>query len=418
MKYDKRELSERLDRIDKITFYKLNNIKIGSSLSDLGSVKDDKISYKGLIKKYLLNIFEYSYKLEVFGGGKILFFYSNENRNRQYVYQKMQNVENLSKSKTVIKPHKRKIHFDGFLGFLYIFKWFSQLRKQDFTKKESLYFSLCIHNAYINLFDVLEIIGEKIGSINLFVSVHDNRMVDSVAIQYFRNMGIDTCTLQHGELLIDDIWLDAGKSFSKYFCIYGDLTYSRIKNSMNHNNEIVKLGMPQMIGIKHMIRHHENKGIFGVYLNYIAFEEENVPMIALANQIAEKYNLKYFIKYHPSLKNKDYRNKCSNKCYKEYRDEVNANDLSEIIDFAIVSMSSMFGELLYQGIPTFRYVNSEIDMYQGVEMLKITTLEDVEKYLDRRNDILYDEMEKTVEIICGAIDPKEAYTCFLERFES
>ena len=54
MKYDKSILADRLDIIDQIDFYKLNGIKIGSALSDIGSVTDDRISYKSLIKQYLL----------------------------------------------------------------------------------------------------------------------------------------------------------------------------------------------------------------------------------------------------------------------------------------------------------------------------------------------------------------------------
>ena len=73
--------------------------------------------------------------------------------------------------------------------------------------------------------------------------------MDSVVIQYFNNINIDTCTLQHAELLEDDLWLDVGKSFSKQFCVYGDLTYKRVIKAQRHNNNFLKLGMPHMIEI-------------------------------------------------------------------------------------------------------------------------------------------------------------------------
>lgn len=417
MKYDKSILADRLDIIDQIDFYKLNGIKIGSALSDIGSVTDDRISYKSLIKQYILNMFEFSYIAEKHGNGKILFFYSNENRTRPYVHQKMKNVEQLTDNKVIVKPNRRRPHLSGFFGMFYITKWKTSLKKSGFTTKESLFFAIQIYHAYVNLVELLKSSNYCLNDINLIVSVHDNRMADSVAIQYFNLLGKNTCTLQHGELLPEDLWLDAGKSFSKYFTVYGELAASRASKFLNHNNEIVRLGMPQMIGKAHEILEFKNMRTFGVYLDFIAFSENNVPMIKLANQIAEKFNLTYFIKYHPSLRNISYSEYVSEKCINEYRNDVSANDLVKDIDFALVCMSSMFGELLYQGLPTFRFISSEKDMYAGIEQLKISTIEDFGKYYDMAiNSVTYEEMEQSISMICGLDDPAKKYTDFLKGF--
>lgn len=419
MKYDKQQLSERLDRIDTMNFWRLNNIKIGSALSDMGACQEDNITISYILKQYLFSIIEYDYSIEKYGKGNIIFFYSNANRTRQYVQQKMQCVDNLSKSKISVRPNKRKIHFKGFFGLFYIICWYKQFRKLSFERKESLLMTMYIYESYINLCDLLKVLKDNIHNINLVISVHDNRMMDSVVIQYFNNINIDTCTLQHAELLEDDLWLDVGKSFSKQFCVYGDLTYNRAIKAQRHNNNFLKLGMPHMIGIKHKIDRNKTTKKFGVFLDYIGFEKNNIQMILLANEIAEKYNLSFFIKYHPSLKEYDYTDKCSKACKHFYRDEINANDLISDIEFAITSMSSMFGELVYQGIPVIRFIVNNKDVYKGIDYLRISSFDEVNRYYknSKCTEIFYEEIEKTVELICGLSDPKEAYTKFISQYE-
>ena len=281
MKYDKQELSERLDRIDTVNFWRLNNIKIGSALSDMGACQEDNITISCILKQYLFSIIEYDYSIEKYGKGNIVFFYSNANRTRQYVQHKMQCVDNLSKNKISVRPNKRKIHFKGFFGLSYIICWYKQFRNLSFERKESLLMTMYVYESYINLCNLLTVLKDNIHNITLIISVHDNRMMDSVVIQYFNNINIDTCTLQHAELLEDDLWLDVGKSFSKQFCVYGDLTYKRVIKAQRHNNDFLKLGMPHMIGIKHKIDRNKTTKKFGVFLDYIGFEENNIPMIYL-----------------------------------------------------------------------------------------------------------------------------------------
>ena len=51
-----------------------------------------------------------------------------------------------------------------------------------------------------------------------------------------------------------------------------------------------------------------NNGIFGVVISHPYWEHENYEMIKAANILAERYDLKYYLKLHPNYKEDYFRN--------------------------------------------------------------------------------------------------------------
>lgn len=397
--------------IDNIEFEGFDNIKLGSAAHLLLGKNTNKFGVLNIIKQMFRFAINCEYSMEIKGTGEIVFLYSNANKNRKYVLNKIQKVAQLSENRTILKP-SNKVYVYKFCDIIHLIKWRNKLIDSGFNKATSNYLAIHILYAYLNLNAIKRKLSDE--KINLIMSVHDTRLIDSVVIQYYNSIGICTCGLQHGEINRFDAEEEYGLSFSKYHCIYSQYTYDIIKNFIKKEQFYFKLGMPQLIGMKERTIHN-TLGVFGVFLNYYVFEKENIELIKFANQISVKYNLKYIIKLHPSLDEKKYVQLTNNRCIKRYKDNIDLGELIEKIDFGIFSKSTMFFELICLNIPCLEYKNGNFD---NVNLLQVNNIAKFDEYYDGNiTNVFFNEMEEIRKIVKPNGDVEENYRVFLKKFE-
>lgn len=409
------ELFELIEKFDSISFKKYNKIKCGSALHLKILHSGDHIKFFTIIKKIIKLLLECDYIKNVVGDGSILFFYSNANRTRQYVYDKMEHVEKLCENKISLKPKKRMLHISRIKDLYLIIIWLRQLRFMEISMKKKINICLYLLEGLYEIQSVSKLIKKDRCRLKLAFSVHDTRFIDSIVIQFLNHYSITTATLQHAEFAWEEVKLDVGLSFSKYFCIYGEYTKRKILSCCNDDEKYIKLGMPHMIGVE-KIEKKEDAHIFGVFLNFIRYEEDNYKLIDVANQISQKYDMKYILKLHPSLNIKNYTNIDAKFCESKYQSEVSAYECARMIDFAIVSKSTIFGEFLYLGLPTFRYcLNDDSDYYRGISEFKFSNLSEFDEFFENGNlsEFVIQNMKEVSVLISGFGDTTEKYKEFI-----
>lgn len=407
----KDKIKELVNKIDNIEFVGLDNIKLGSAAHLLFYEDVNKFGFIKTIKRMIRLAMDCEYSIEKDGTGGIIFLYSNANKNRKYVLKKIQNIANLCENKIVLKPDK-KIYLYKISDIIFLQKWRKKLIESGFDKSTSNYLSVYFLYAYLNLRIIRKNLSGE--NIKLIVSVHDTRLIDSVVIQYYNNIGIKTCGLQHGEINKLDAEEEYCLSFSKYHCIYSEYTYEIIKNFIKKDEFYEKLGMPQLIDIQEK-NNTDKTGVFGLFLNYYVFEKENIELIEFANKVSDIYNLKYILKLHPSLEQTKYTNLTNQKCIYIYKDDIKIDKLIQKIDFGIFNKSTMFFELICLNVPCLEYKNDDFD---SVSLLQVDNLEKFNEYYDgNMTNKFLNEMEEIKRIIKPKGEIKDNYKSFLKKFE-
>lgn len=244
---------------------------------------------------------------------------------------------------------------------------------------------------------------------------------ENFLVQYAKKMGLKTATLQHGVFVArknDSQPVDRGiqlrESIVDYFLAWNKFTEDNaILEGMNPE-KIFTLGIPKFINYASKPEIDTiKKDIFGVVLNGFTpeFDAQNREMIRYANQIADRLNIKYILRYHPDMKGYEYANLCTTRCC-GINDDKSISEYAKKVDFSIVDASSVFIELVFIKHPVFRISNAKDDVYSTLSIDgAFSTVDELERLINTKNVI----SERAFDYLCNTNDVFDSYNHFFKN---
>jgi hypothetical protein len=256
----------------------------------------------------------------------------------------------------------------------------------------------------------------------------DTHLDDMLAVQYCKNKGILTATLQHGHMgdvkKVSQAGFDSSVhmrySISDFFLTFGKYSKDLLLKNGISGNKIVCLGMMNHIGLQRCEKlPNKTLNVFGVLLNWELSKEGNKKMILLANKLALRFNMKYKIKFHPSNCRTEYKEFIDENYYIEETSDVTINDFIKEIQFGIVSKSTVVLDLVYGLVPFIKYTYDDNDMFSSITEFNANCYGEAVEKLNNlfENRIQYkNSLVKCRNYIFEDGDVKEHYKTFFKKF--
>ena len=406
---------------NKIQFAGLEGIMCGDALHYV-----EYRARRGRVLKCFLDVFVSSFftkiQMEKQGKGNIFFLFSNSYAERSDIWSWFIKVCKLSGSRVVIKPSDFKITLSHVKYIKNFFLWWTSCKKiGQLSKIEKLYYLTELYKAAVDVWEIKDWAIKNEVETKLLVVVYDAHLIDSLAVQLYNKLNIDTATLQHGSFSCENgNWAFAG-SKSKKFLAYGQCTKEDGEICGLHEERILLMGMPQYVDTKLPMQiQKSNKNKFGVILNGGNLTDENSKLLELAENFAKKRGVRYDIKLHPAdqgqnnelLKQLEYSDNI-------YQKEKNVIQFTEGIDYAIVNKSTVFLDYILNLFPVYIY---EIDQesYKGIKWCKVKNVCELEEKVDLlEHDLKKTESEflKIRDSVCVGGDIKARYQNFFRKYE-
>lgn len=239
-------------------------------------------------------------------------------------------------------PHKYKKYANNIVELLLIEKNIIEL-----TDLKDDFFRICDFKKY-----------------KLAILRYDAQISDNFFSQILKSVGIKTATLQHGVMIakreeysrnyFDYAGIEFDGFVSDYFLAWNEFTKQEALKSGIKESDIFVVGNIKAINCKPVAS--RDNDYFGVVLDGINNEENNVPMIKLCNQISDKIKKNYIIRYHPNFKQTEYNSIIDSNasvCPPQQTLESFLNN----IEFCILSNSTVLFELPYYNMPYYRYTD-------------------------------------------------------------
>lgn len=390
-----------------ITKSKLNSIRFddnylwGNILNDyIWRAKNNsfiKELLKLLIKICIIENYEIGEESNV-SKGEVLMFYSAE-KHRDDMKMLLTSVGNLIHNKDYLFIYNsKKLSFKNILQIFKLKLYYSKLRT-EFKVLESIILSLAIIEKKIiekKFFDNLNIENYK-----LLITFCDCFPEDNLLTQKLKSEGIKTATIQHGLYVYhnnDDSLLNHfyDNFISDYIFLWGNDTKEVFKKAKIDEDRLLVLGNPKYINLdknkiyKDRLR-KKDECIFGVVLNNPLGHEENKKLIRIANEICKKINYKYLIKPHPSINMDDYKNIIDNDYLKMILPQkLSILEYTEMVDFSLVGLSTVYLELNLFLSPVFRYIDLTYN-YDTSKSLNKDYFTEIEEFIQIYNSFRNDK---------------------------
>lgn len=214
-----------------------------------------------------------------------------------------------------------------------------------------------------------------------FCDIHGD---DNFITQVSNELGIGTYTLQHGMFnyeckKFDDMnFLHCEASIAKNVLVWGEFTKHEYMKCGKNSNNLHLVGNPKLSKFKRCDRNsYLNNTCFTVIFDHQMYIQSNINMIMLANELANTYNINYKIKMHPGNDIKDYADYIGKRCIEVYKDSMGYEKVMDNTKFVIVHNSSMYYEMIYLSMPTFRYKDKEFCDIDNFDFDKFENLEEI-----------------------------------------
>lgn len=305
--------------------------------------------------------------------------------------------------------------------FLYYPSWFFALNHVPFWER----FYFMRHLVYLLLLEKqLQYIS--IEKYNLLVLFLDTVLIESYVRECFRQQGITTSTLQHGqfraargkETCLTDWSIELEDSGVDYFLAWNQFTVDEAHKTQNTTTNFIPLGIPSFIGQEPGKWINPDNNIFGVVLGHPINNDENVEMIQIANKIAKSTGYSYVLKYHPHFNGDEYDSIIDNSAYlSNVKKGIGMKDYANQVEFSVIGNTSVMIEMAFMGHPIVHYVKDpKKDIYNDVNGLikvessfvpSIDFLNQIAKF---PKDILFDEL-------CTITNVEESYKKFFSNYQ-
>lgn len=422
---DKFKLKKELDQIP---FKKFENYKNGTANAVFIQLIDEKKTFLQVIKRLISQVIFSApeYILHKKEKDCIIFFFSQSYASRKDHYHTFEKiVTEMEDSATYIidQPKHKQLNRGAMQNLGDVICWLRQMRKMDlcYLNKLQLVANLLEAKNFINRMEK-EIDITDYTSLVTFCDAH---LIDNYFTQYCSQKGLITATLQHGSYKAsshNENLFNAGFEgfISDYFLAWGEYTKKHAIESGIKAQKVICLGVPQYINMIENYEIKKTKNCFCVILDADNYEKDNDQMIKIADQFAEKVNLKYRIKAHPPTINKDYSTMTNSNNMLGYVPIYST--IEELIgkyDFYIISNSSVLTELIYLNQIVFHKTPEFCkNNYEDLKLISFETKDELFcLYNGYMNDsaMIKNNTNILFRYLCATRDIKNSYAKFLSN---
>lgn len=280
---------------------------------------------------------------------------------------------------------------------------------------------LCLLSHWLQVCHFKEFVNNlNFAKYQLIVVYFDANSCSSALVQIAKQKGCDTATLMHGIFNapkehpqnIDETGFSFTASTANHFLAWNQFSKDEAMKSGIAEHKIHIVGIPKFIG-----REVPPQGVptncFGVILGWIDNDVENKNLINIANIVAKKLGLKYYLRYHPSFLGNEYANIVT----ADYQGNLKGS-IEEYIsqtDFSIVGNSSMIIELLYLGHSAFHlHTPNILDKYENINSISFETADQLVEKMKRSTRL----NDREREYLCGPQRPEIYYNAFFEKYHN
>ena len=274
--------------------------------------------------------------------------------------------------------------------------------------------ALLIIDDFSNAINDIDFTKAKLGVVYYDVSKYDYMFV-----QLFKKRGIKTATLQHAAFVAPRKVSSANFEFegvelcnstSDYFLAWNPFTKEEAIKSGMSESKIKVLGIPKYINTTVDDIRHKKTFCFGVVLNAKSFDSLNRRLIQYADFVANKTGYSYYLKYHPQFQEFIYDSlPKSGKCIGHLELSKSVSDYVRMVDFTLISNSTVFIELIYMGHTVFRLQAGDADKFRNVPYNAFTNEEELDELL---NGKIAESSNQLFSYMCFTRNPKAKYKNF------
>ncbi len=391
-------MSKRIEQIRNHRSLIINGINYGRVIAmDLYDT-----TIKGYIKQ-LAKCFLFDYQVKQRGESNCVFEYSLNHVKRKDYDGIRDYFMDIFPTFSYISIDKRKSIRGMFFKF---FECIARWLKFLLTGVKSPFLCAILVTEYRPLERKLksEICFEKL---KLAVSFCDALGEDNLFTQLVNAGGARTATLQHGQYRVlseenEKADVEAYKNFiSDYLLAWGEVTKREFIKGGIEGKRVIPVGALKAYSVAKVPDKHKLNGVFGVVLCGEIYIDTNIAMIELANKLAEKYNLKYFLRMHPKNNAERYLRHVNKDVLSEHSFNVKNEEYVEKVDFSIIHMTGVFVELLG--------LNSVLFVYDDKYMEDLFKIEPYTFSEEKKLFLLYEKMINQREKI-----EKEQYRCYVD----
>lgn len=410
----------------KCCMYKMNIDFISSLENDVlissFSIMEKHDSLKNVLSsiKVIFKLFFRKVKLELDSKEQSICFFITSTSNRgdhNFSYNKVVNVYK-DKSVLTLKEGATCNLIRIIKIIIFTRKVIIQEKEFSFGKKLLLIRSKIIANDLLCCFK-----KNNFNNIKLAVVYSDRHLNEYIFITYMKTLDIKTATLQHGAFIskrevskptIDFAGIEFAYSRADYFLAWNQFTKDEAIKSGMDSDKIKILGIPKYINYNFNSIAKENKNVFGLMLNGASMDQLNRELISYANELAKKTNKKYYLKYHPGFKNFVYDD-IVEKEYFAGNLEINSTitDYIDMVDFTLISNSSVFIELVFLHHKVYRMNAGEYDKFSDIKINSFNNTEELMELVENDKENRNNEMFK---YLCYTENPKKTYKEFFNKF--
>lgn len=224
----------------------------------------------------------------------------------------------------------------------------------------------------------------------LFISFCDALFEDNLLTQYFNIIGIKTATLQHGQYRFLKSGLETADAevylnfCSNYLFSWGEKTKIEMKKGKVSEEKIFLCGvLKSFTNTSRNSLLYADNDIFGIILNGETYKDSNITMIKIANDIANKYNLKYIIRLHPMNNLKNYEKYINKSYFITYLKNISGEEYSSKVNFSLLHMTGVFVEMLSTKSPFFILDDKYTEDIFKLDGLHFSNLEEFSKVYEK-----------------------------------
>ena len=355
-------------------------------------------------------------------GAKILFYQADPSRKSNEI-NFLKAVKTINSYDFIIERHgKKRFFYEGFIILSVLVPvWIYQLRSRG-----------------LNLIEKYQIVKDLIGlypiqkyfrqidfyKYSLLVCYHDCVQHECLLNLMFKDKGITTSTLQHGQFNAwrENTYINCGLELScspsDYFLCWNKFTQDEAIKCGWIKERTPIVGVISNIGRGRVKCIKSNNGVFGVVLSHPSWHQDNLDMIRAANLLASHENLRYYLKLHPNYEEKDFED-CvdENFCLGNVKKGIDLLEYANMVDFSVVGSSSVFAELVYFYHDIIRY-SSQLasDKYRDISIGNVFYTPDgiVESY----HNITGKAKDALFKYLCETNNAERRYKEFFKKYDN
>ena len=374
---------ELIIEMNKIAFYKLNGVNVGTALT---LICENKISsWRQIFVAVVRPLFVFQYKIYKYGRGVLTFIFDSHNCRRDDHLKAFLNFSKLfSDRMELICPssHNKKFKMSNILYYRFVLIWYLQIQHIEAPIRDKLYICLYLLRTYIeekNIESYIDMCSTKGIIVYFDIPAHCSILVQKMKRKVF------TATLQHGHYEPDSIMYRS--SCSEFFGANTNLSNHYAINVGLMPNKIFVTGLLQELGKPELGITRTNA--FGIVLDG-GEGECNEILLEFGKKIQALSGMHCFVRCHPGRK----KIKLDSNFLDGNRFQTIGKFL-ENMEFIISCYSTVCLEALYYLKPCFRYIGKK-DNFPGLEDNRFSNINELIKLFKEYYSLDFTERLKDI----------------------